>query len=277
MRLFFLLLFAAAAAAEPARATLKVHPQDRAIAVRAPSATATLEVIPRGSATATLKVQPDDRGYWNLDAVPLAAGALLLSAGKPLVELVPAKGPAPGDPPALLEAGDAVLEVPAPADAAPGSCVLTLANEGASIRQEFAGSDVFISGEAPAARAVFLGHVAADQAGATAVTLAAGSFTRTWAARVYAWRWTAERNRVTRGETARFRLEIDGLEEGAECDVTLAATGGLRLVEAPGAFAPAGEGCWTARVREGTFVFEAPADGDAVVTADLAPVCESGK
>ncbi len=277
MRILIVLALATAAAAEPARATLKVYPPDRAIAVRAPSATATLEVIPRGSATATLKVQPDDRGYWNLDAVPLAAGALLVSAGKPLLELVPAEGSASPEPPALFEAGDAVLEVPAPADAAPGSCGLTLANEGASIRQKFDGADVFISGEAPSARAAFVGHVAADQAGANALTLMAGGFSRTWQARVYAWRWTAERPRVSRGETARFRLEIQGLAEGTECDVTLAATGGLQLVEAPGVFTPAGEGCWTARVRAGTFVFEAPADGDAVVTADLAPVCESGK
>ncbi len=277
MRILFVFALAAAASAEPARATLKVYPPDRAIAVRAPSATATLEVIPRGAARATLQVQPDDDGYWRLEAVPLAAGAVLAAGGKPLLEIVAGSGEAPAGPPALLEAGEAAIETPVPAGTAPGACALELANEGASIRQTFAGADVFISGEGASARAVFTGTIAADQAGANAATVTAGAYTRSWTARVYSWRWTAERPRVSRGEAARFRLEIDGLPEGAECDVTLAATGGLQLVEAPGAFTPAGEGCWTARVREGTFVFEAPADGDAVVTADLAPVCESGK
>jgi hypothetical protein len=275
----FCFLLAGSALAEPARATLRVYPPDRSIAVKAPSATATLEVVPRGNATATLKVLPDEKGYWRLEAIPLAAGATLLVAGKPLLELVPSEGSAVTDPPALIEAGESVIEVPAPAAAAdsPGSCLLTLENEGSSIRQDLAGADVLISGEGEAARAAFLGFVASDQAGPNSVTLTAAGATRTWPSRVYSWTWSAERPQVARGELARFRLSIDGLPEGAECDITLAASNGLKLVQAPGTFTPSGEGCWTARVREGTFVFEAPADGDAVVTADLAPGCESGK
>ncbi|KAF0245450.1 MAG: hypothetical protein FD180_1569 [Planctomycetota bacterium] len=279
MRVFLTLFLAASASAEPARATLRVYPSDRAIAVRASSATATLEVLPRGVATAMLKVLPDDKGYWRLEAIPLAAGATLLVAGKPLLELVPGEGASSDNPPALIEAGNTAIEAPAPANAAasPGACSLRLSNEAASIRQDFDGADVFISGEGAAARAVFLGFVASDQAGANAVTLSTPDSARTWPARVYSWSWTAERPQVARGETAKFRLDIDGLPEGTECDLTLAASNGLQLVEAPGTFVPAGAGCWTARVRAGTFVFEAPADGDAVVTADLAPRCESGK
>ncbi|MEK7467453.1 MAG: hypothetical protein AAB074_08570 [Planctomycetota bacterium] len=279
IRSFLCLALAGVAVAEPARATLRVYPPDRSIAVRAPSATASLEVVPRNSATATLKVQPDEKGYWRLEAIPLAGGATLFHSGKPLLELVPGDGAAAGNPPVLIEAGDSAIEVPAPATSAraPEECSLKIENEAASIRQDFDGADVFISGEAASARAVFLGFVAPDQAGRNSVTLSAADFTRTWPAHVYSWTWAAERPQVARGETARFRLVIDGLPEGAECAITLAATNGLKLVEAPGTFTPAGEGCWTARVRAGTFLFEAPADGDAVVTADLAPDCESGK
>lgn len=278
-RLAVLLFLASAASAEPARATLRVFPKDRALAVRAPSARATLEVVPRGSATATLRVQPDERGWWRLDAVPLAGGAALLCAGATLVEIVPGEGEAPEAPPALIEAGDASIEVPVPVEtaAAPWTCTLALASESASIRQDFEGADILVSGESAAARAVFLGHVAPDQAGPNAATLSAAGSTRTWPARVYAWRWSAERPRVSRGEPARFRLEIQGLPDGAECDLVLTASNGLTLSQAPGPFQPAGPGRWTARVRAGTFVFEAPADGDAVVTADLAPVCETGR
>ncbi|MCC6740163.1 MAG: hypothetical protein IT452_14045 [Planctomycetia bacterium] len=278
-RLALLFVLASAAFAEPARATLRVYARDRALAVRAPSAHATLEVVPRGSATATLRVQPDERGWWRLDALPLAGGAALLCAGATLVELVPAGGEAPPEPPALIEAGDATIEVPVPelASAEPWNCALTLASDSASIRQDFEGADIVVSGEAPLARAVFLGHVAPDQAGPNAATLRAAGATRTWPARVYAWRWSAERTRVVRGEPARFRLEIQGLPDGAECDLVLTASNGLTLSQAPGTFQPEGPGRWTARVRAGTFVFEAPADGDAVVTADLAPACESGR
>ena len=279
MKTLVCLLLAGSALAEPARATLKVFPPDRLIAVRAPSASATLEVVPRDNATSTLKIRPDEKGYWRLEAIPLAAGATLLVDGKLLLELVPGEGPAGSEPPALIEAGDTVIEAPAPVSAAeaPGACSLKIENEAASIRQDFAGADVFISGEAPSGRAVFLGFVASDQAGPNSVTLSTADFSRAWPARVYSWTWVSERPRVARGEAARFRLDISGLPDGAECDLTLAASNGLKLVEAPGTFSATGEGCWTARVQAGTFVFEAPADGDAVVTVDLKPSCESEK
>ena len=267
------LLAALGVPAEPARATLRTFPSDRAVAVRAPSSTAVLRVTPRGGARATLEVLPDETGYWRLDALSLAGGALLTVAGEVFLDLLPAaEGAAPGFP-VYLEAGDVAIEVPAPAADAvdPGGCGLRLEQGETSIRQDFAGADVFICGEGPGARAVFLGHIAPDQAGPARATLVTSAGETPWNTTVYSWRWTAERATVTCGEEARFALEFEGLPPGAEVDLTLTTPSTLQLQSAPGTFTSAGPGRWRARVRPGTFVFQSSTEGPCPVTAELAP------
>lgn len=264
-----LLLLAAAAPAGEARAVLRVRASDRRVDVRAPSAGAELRVVPKNAARATLDVRADESGVWRLRAEDLAGGATLVSAGAPFLEFEPSSDAGAPAAPALVEAGEAVIEVPADASD-PAECSLLLEHPGRSIRQEFEGADVFFSGEGPA-RAVFLGHVSPDQAGPSTLTLATPAGNSSWDVNVYAWRWTSTRTTVEKGEEARFRLDVEGLPPSAEYDVTLEAAGNLELVSAPGTFTQVAPGRWRARVRPGEFTFQTETEGDAAVTLDLAP------
>ncbi|MBI2922412.1 MAG: hypothetical protein HYY18_15270 [Planctomycetes bacterium] len=261
-----LLLLAAAASAGDARAVLRVRATDRDVVVRAPSAGAELRVVPKNAARATLDVRADDSGAWRLRAEDLAGGATLVAAGAPFLDFESSEDIGTPAPPSLVEAGDTAIEVPA--DAA--ECSLRLEHPGRSIRQDFDGADVFFSGEGPS-RAVFLGHVAPDQAGPAVLTLASAAGETSWDVNVYAWRWTATRTTVEKGDEARFRLDVDGLPAAVEYDVTLEASGNLELLQAPGTFTRVAPGRWRARVRPGEFTFRTSTEGDAAVTLDLQP------
>ncbi|NUN50726.1 MAG: hypothetical protein HUU15_18115 [Candidatus Brocadiae bacterium] len=271
--LAFVLALAAAAHAGP-RSTLRVRPEDRSIGIRAPGPRAVLEVRAHGDAVPAATVQAGEDGVWRLDPRALPAAGILVAGGEVLhaFESAPPGGGAAPDP-GMIEAGAVAIElaVPGGAGMSPADCSLILEHPSASIRQVFAAADLVVSGEGPDARVIFTGWIAPDQCGATSITLATPAGTRSWGARVWSWRWIAERPAVARGATARFRLEVDGLAEGAVCEVVLESPPHLVLEEIPPGCEPSGPGRWKLRTGGGTFGFRTTVEGRADVTADCAP------